>query len=209
MKLSNGRPASRGPCAWINFRPKIGFIEQAADSSASTTHPLQVVINGTIIAVANSVTITGGNASHSDMLMLQSGSLTTTGRITLNNNNAILNSAGTITAKAGIVGTGVLAAGTSRTGGILDVFESIASGVAFQTNSAAPTALKIEGTAISSAAIAISSANQTLEIGPTGNFDDQPGREHTNGKIPARRWRADNDGCLGRTCTTSFSERGR
>ncbi|MCC8966299.1 DUF4347 domain-containing protein, partial [Bradyrhizobium sp. Pear76] len=123
-----------------------------------------------IPAVAATITLNSQNSNNTSTLTLTAGNtLTTTGAVTIGSNSTV-NGAGTINAAGGISGSGTLAAGTSTSGGTLDVFGTISSGVVLQINSAAATDLKIEGTATSSAAISISTLNQTLEIGAAGNL---------------------------------------
>lgn len=126
-------------------------------------------------AVAKSVTVASQNGSHTSTVTVTSGnSLTTSGAITLTS-NTLLDGIGTINAGGGISGTvpggsGTLQAGTSTAGGLLDVFGPIASGVTLAIASSHASILKIEGTATSSSAISLTSANQTLEIGAAGNL---------------------------------------
>jgi hypothetical protein len=132
---------------------------------------LSYVVTINSAAVANSVTITGGTVSQTTTLTLTSGnSLTTSQAISLSNGTAVLNGAGSVNAAGGISGSGTLQAGNSTTGGTLDVTGTISSGVVLAIGTAAASDLKIEGTATLAAAILISSANQTLEIGSAGSL---------------------------------------
>ena len=142
-------------------------------------------------AVAASIAMNGTAASNSfTTLTLTTGnSLTTSGAITFNGTAAtnVINGAGTLNAVGGIAtgpsAAGTLLAGTATSGGTLDVFGSIASGVVLSIGTAAASDLKIEGAATSAAAISINNANQTLEIGALGNLTINSNEAITNGTI--------------------------
>src|SRR5207253_227943 len=77
------------------------------------------------------------------------------------NNGATLQGSGTVAAPLSGAGTVVVSAGT------LDLTGAVGGGLSFLISVASPSVLKFDAAASSSSAIAISSANQTLEIGTT------------------------------------------
>src|SRR5439155_882332 len=70
----------------------------------------------------------------------------------------------------------------TASGGTLDLTGTIASGPVLTIDNAAGSVLKIEGTA-TSGAMAINSANQTLEIGASGSLTITAAESITNGTI--------------------------
>ena len=94
---------------------------------------------------------------------------------------------GTLNISGHYTGTGRLFA----SGGTLDVFGTVDSGVALQIGTAANSTLKLEGTATSAAAIAFNDANQTLQIGASGSLTINAAQTVTNGKIKLNGGTAD------------------
>jgi len=126
----------------------------AATSLTVGAHTLNVT--GTGINLSNSgatITVaTGGTVSDAGGFVLATG--------------ALLTGAGSVTASGGYTGTGRITA----SGGTLDVNGTVNSGVVLTIASVSASTLKIEGTATSAAAIAMTSANQTLAIGASGTL---------------------------------------
>ena len=120
---------------------------------------------------SNKVTIAAGGVINATTISLGASTTSLIGVGTLNSSGT--NSTNNIT------GTGTLQA----SGGTLDVFGTIASGVVLSINTTAGSDLKIEGTATSAAAISISNANQTLEIGAAGNLTISTAQSMTLGTI--------------------------
>jgi hypothetical protein len=126
-------------------------------------------VSGTGVSAINvqagQITIAGGTVNDAGGMALASG----TG----------VSGAGTLKISGHYTGAGLLRA----SGGTLDVFGTIDSGIALQIASASASILKIEGTGTAVAAIAISSANQTLEVGASGNLTINAIESISNGTI--------------------------
>jgi large repetitive protein len=120
--------------------------------------------SATAVNLAGKITIANGTINDAGGLFLAS--------------NAQLSGAGTLNISGQYTGTGILLA----SGGTLDVFGTVASGVGLQISSASASTLKIEGTA-TSAALTINSANQTLAIGQNGILTLGSLQNVTAGKI--------------------------
>jgi hypothetical protein len=114
---------------------------------------------------AGQITIAGGTVNDAGGMTLASG----TG----------VSGAGTLKISGHYTGAGLLQA----SGGTLDVFGTIDSGIALQIASASASILKIEGKGTAVAAVAISSANQTLEVGASGNLTINAVESISNGTI--------------------------
>jgi hypothetical protein len=149
---------------------------------------------------ANPVTINNANQT----LQLSAGILTINGTQNITNGTLRMAGATLVDAKAVTLGSGkasgnligfgtvssnisVTGSGTAdivlALGGLLDVRGTIGSGVVLAIDSSAPADLKIDNAAVAVNAIRINSANQTLEIGATGNLTIQPAESYTNGTI--------------------------
>ncbi len=137
-------------------------------------------------ATISSLTIEGGNGTpHATILRMTAGdTLNIQGGVTLfkKDSNASIDGAGTISfggqfsvACSGSTSSeGTVTAGTDTTGGVLDLTGSgqISSPVVFRIGTAAPSTLEFDlaGGVETTAAITINNANQTLEIGPSGEL---------------------------------------
>ena len=152
-------------------------------ANTASLNSLTISNTGATFAIGSfTLRVTGGAAS---AINLQSGQITISGG-TINDAGGIalasgtsLSGAGTLKVSGGYAGAGSVQA----SGGTLDVFGTISSGVVLQIASASASTLKIEGTGIAAAAIAISSSNQTLEIGPSGNLTINAAENVNNGRI--------------------------
>jgi len=71
----------------------------------------------------------------------------------------------------------------TASGGTLDLTGTVNSGPSLTIDSTTPSVLKIDGTATAATAIAISSSNQTLEIGVTAVLTVSATESITNGTI--------------------------
>ena len=111
------------------------------------------------------ITIAGGTINDSGGLVIDPGSS--------------LSGFGTLNIAGSITGLGTLRA----SGGLLDVFGTIASGVVLSIDSTAGSDLRIEGSAISAAAITLNNAAQHLEIGAAGSLTISAAQSITNGTI--------------------------
>ena len=139
-------------------------IRDGGATLAVGTSTLNVVgTSSTAINVtAGHITIAGGKISDAGGLALASGaSLSGSGTVA-----ALLSGVGTITAS----------------GGTLDLTGTVSSGLTLSINSAVVSDLKIDGKA-TAATIAMSSANQTLEIGAGGNLTISASENITSGHI--------------------------
>ena len=115
-----------------------------------------------INVTAGHITIAGGKISDAGGLALASGtSLKGSGTVA-----ALLSGHGTITAS----------------GGVLDLTGTVGSGLSLAINTAAVSDLKIDGSA-TAGPIAMSSANQTLEIGAVGSLTITASESVTGGHI--------------------------
>src|ERR1700730_8235191 len=114
---------------------------------------------------AGQITIAGGTVNDAGGMTLASG--------------AGVTGAGALKISGHYTGAGLLQA----SGGTLDVFGTIDSGIALQIASASASILKIEGMGTAVAAVAISSANQTLEVGASGNLTINAVESISNGTI--------------------------
>ena len=112
-----------------------------------------------------------------DIITIAGGTLNT-GTLSLATSSSVTGS-GTLNISGHYTGTGRLFA----SGGTLDVFGTVDSGVSLQINTIANSTLKLEGTATSATAISITSANQTLEVGTSGSLTIGAAQTVTNGKI--------------------------
>ncbi|WGD54678.1 Ig-like domain-containing protein [Bradyrhizobium sp. CB1650] len=129
--------------------------------------------SGKTLNVTNTVSLTGTNT------ISMSGGMVNAGTLTLTGASANVTGFGTLNVSGHYTSTGRLTA----TGGTLDVFGTVDSGVVLTIGTSPNSNLKIEGTATSAAAISISNANQTLEIGAGGNLTISAAQSITNGKI--------------------------
>ena len=112
-----------------------------------------------------------------DIITIAGGTLNT-GTLSLATSSSVTGS-GTLNISGHYTGTGRLFA----SGGTLDVFGTVDSGVSLQINTTNNSTLKLEGTATSAAAISITSANQTLEVGTSGSLTINAAQTVTNGRI--------------------------
>lgn len=132
---------------------------------------------------ANTLNVTGGansitvNEPGGANVILGGGSINA-GTLGLAAGNQQVAGVGTLTITS-ISGVGTL----NASGGVLDVVGTINAGVNLTIDTTAGSTLKIDGTATAMNAIAISSANQTLEIGAGGNLSIVAAESFTSGTI--------------------------
>jgi hypothetical protein len=131
---------------------------------AVSSFALNLTGSGNVLA-AGHITIAGGTINSSGGLSLASGS--------------DLIGWGTLNVSGLYTGTGTMQA----SGGTLDVFGTVVSGVVLSIDSAPGSTLKIENGATSAAAISITNGNQTLEIGGSGNLTINAAQNVTNATI--------------------------
>ena len=153
-----------------------GGITTGAISVNNANQILEIGPNG-------SVTITAAENISNGTLQMAGGTLTDGSGIILGPSRATgtLTGFGTVNANLSPSGSGtpeILA-----TGGTLDLSGTVASGLVLAINVSAPADLKIDGSATASTAIAITSANQKLEIGAAGSLTIQGAESITNGTI--------------------------
>ncbi len=128
-------------------------------------------VNGT--GGTDAVTVSGNNA------ITIAGGVLGSGTLSLSANTAKLTGFGTLNIAGNITGAGTLQA----SGGTLTTFGTIASGVVLSIDTTVPSDLRIAGTATSAVAIAITSSDQTLEIGSGGSLTINASENITNGMI--------------------------
>jgi large repetitive protein len=152
-------------------------------SANATVNTLTIVNSGAVLTIGSQTLHVDGSTASA--INLQAGQITISGG-TINDaggialaSGASLSGAGTLKVSGNYAGTGSLQA----SGGTLDVFGTISSGVVLQIAPASASTLKIEGTGTAASAIAISSGNQTLEIGPSGNLTINAAENVNNGTI--------------------------
>jgi collagen type I/II/III/V/XI/XXIV/XXVII alpha len=152
-------------------------------SNVSSTAAPTLSITGTLklntLAYSGSQTVTTTIAS-GGVLVLRTAITDSSGTQTIT-----INSGGTLIG-AGLVATGVALSGfgtVEASGGTLDVASAVTALLAIDATTASD--LKIDSFGTSRAAIAISSANQTLEIGAAGNLtiNGAAAQSVTNGTI--------------------------
>src|SRR5207245_111062 len=110
-------------------------------------------------------------------IQLDGGTLTDASGLTIGS-GATLTGSGTVAAN---IATG---AGTiTASAGVLNLTGTVASGPAFTIATGSASTLKFSSTATAAAAISITSANQTLEIGRSGSLPHSADDSITNGQI--------------------------
>ena len=147
-------------------------------SNASSARTL--TLSGGITTVSGVTTISAGNSKGGSKIAMSGGSLAAMGGISFagNSNFGILTGNGTVSGGA-ISGNGTITA----SGGTLDIGNAISNGPTLTIATAAGSDLKIDGTASVSPAIAITSANQTLEVGAAGALTIGAGESVISGVI--------------------------
>ena len=119
------------------------------------------------MAFAQSITMTSQNGTHFPKLTLTTGNSLTTGTISFDS-HSVINGTGTLVANGSISGGGTINASS----GLLDLTGtgSIASGQAvLSIGTSATLEIDLSG-GVTAAALSITGANQTLEVGPSGNL---------------------------------------
>ncbi|MSP02778.1 MAG: hypothetical protein EXR07_17285 [Acetobacteraceae bacterium] len=129
------------------------------------------------LGAAGALTLTAAESIAGGVIKLNSGAVLTGAAGVSVGAGATLTGAGTV--NASLSGSGTVIA----QGGALALTGSVASGLVLSIDSSAAANLKISGTATAASAIAIGSANQTLEIGATGNLTLTSAESITNGTI--------------------------
>ena len=159
-----------------------------------------VVTFNVLSATIGSLEIDGGigGANSTTLELISGNTLTIQGGVTfvLNEASAVIDGSGTLNLQGGLVSAtglgpspGTFMAGTATKGGILDLagFGSISgsSSIVFAISSAAPSTLRFDlaGTVVSTEAITIDDANQTLEVGPSATLDMNARENVTGGTI--------------------------
>jgi hypothetical protein len=153
-----------------------------------------LVIEGTAVSAA-AITL---NNSHQVLRVNPTGNLTINAAQTVTNTTLSM-VGGTLTDAAGIIlgaggglgGTGTISANTalsgtgtvSAGGGLLDLKGTVNSGLTLSIETATVATLKIDGTAVSAAAMSLTSANQTLEIGASGSLTINAAQSVTSAAI--------------------------
>ena len=147
-------------------------------SNASSARTL--TLSGGITTISGVTTISAGDSKGGSKIAMSGGSLAAMGGISFagNSNFGILTGNGTVSGGA-ISGNGTLTA----SGGTLDIGNAISNGPTLTIATAAGSDLKIDGTASVSPAIAITSANQTLEVGAAGALTIGAGQSVISGVI--------------------------
>src|SRR5262249_58548269 len=108
------------------------------------------------IGTSASVTINAAQTLTNGKIQLDGGTLTDASGLTVGN-GATLIGRGTIAANTALSGSGT---GTVRaSGGTLDILGTVNSGLALQVDTTSGSDLKIDGTAVSAAAITLNNAN--------------------------------------------------
>ena len=138
------------------------------DVSTPSLNSLTISDAGAILAVGGrtlNVNFVAGSAisATAGTITIGGGTVNATGGMSLGS-TALVSGFGTV--NANLTGTGAVQASTD----VLDLKGSVASGVVLEIDSASPSTLKIDGAATSAAAIGLTSANQTLEVGSTGSL---------------------------------------
>jgi RHS repeat-associated protein len=151
--------------------------------NTANLNSLTINNSGATLAIGSfTLNVTGTAASAINLLAgkltISGGTINDAGGMALASSTS-LSGHGTLNISGHYTGAGTLLA----SGGTLDVFGTIDSGVGLQIASGTASTLKIEGTAAAAAAISISSANQTLEIGTAGNLTINAVESITKGKI--------------------------
>ena len=145
-------------------------IQSANETLAVGTHTLNVTGTG-----ASAIDLTGGGK-----ITLAGGTINDSGGFNTGTSTSALVGRGTLNVTGSYSGTGTL----SASGGILDLFGTIATGTAkLAIGSGAGSGLKIEGMVTQAAAIAISSTAPILEIAAAGNLTISANQTVTGGTI--------------------------
>jgi hypothetical protein len=147
-------------------------------------------VNLTTATSVKSISIgTNGNSNAIKLVLgSSSASLTVSNAITFLQPTATIQGQGAINAGGGFLlngsGSATIQAGTSTTGGTLDVTGVIASNIQLGfANTTVASVLKLESTSTINSVISISSATQTLEIGATASLTLGVGESITHGTI--------------------------
>ncbi|MGY4509011.1 Hint domain-containing protein [Bradyrhizobium sp. USDA 3650] len=152
----------------ISFSSTGGTLEINTNGTLSVTNALAIGNNTVKLdGASGTVQLTDGNG-----LTLSGGTISGTGTIASGTNLS-----GTGTVAISIANSGTITA----TGGTLDLTGAVTNRTLAISSSSA-SVLKIDGTVIA-AALTIGSANQTLEVGTSGNLTLTSAQTLTNGKI--------------------------
>ena len=146
----------------------------AAITIAQPKDPGPVVV--TLAISSFTLNLTGsGNVLTAGHITIAGGTINSSGGLSLASGSDLIGW-GTLNVSGLYAGTGTMQA----SGGVLDVFGTVVSGVVLSIDSATNSTLKIENDATSAAAISITSGNQTLEIGSSGNLTINAAQTVTN-----------------------------
>jgi hypothetical protein len=182
--LSGGTVAVIGGASFTNGTETIsggafnaGSLVVGSNASSART----LTLSGGITTISGVTTISAGDSKGGSKIAMSGGSLAAMGGISFagNSNFGILTGNGTVSGGAitGIGGT------ITASGGTLDIGNAINNGLTLTIGTAPGSDLKIDGAAAVSPAIAITSANQTLEIGAVGALTIGAGQSVISGVI--------------------------
>jgi hypothetical protein len=179
----NGIPASGDTVTLGSGAGAANYTVTLGANASVSSLTINAAVTATLAVGANTLTVgsTGSGAitlsGATDKITLAGGTITDAGGVSLGTGS--ITGFGTLNVSGTYSGTGTL----SASGGTLDVFGTISSGVVLSIATTSASDLKIEGTATSAAAISITNANQTLEIGPSGNLTISAAQAVSLGKI--------------------------
>jgi Hint domain len=181
--LSGGTVAVTGGASFTNGTETIsggafntGSLVVGSNASSART----LTLSGGITTVSGLTIINAGDSKGGSKIAMSGGSLAAMGGVSFagNSNFGILTGNGTVSGGA-ISGNGTITA----SGGTLDIGNAISNGPTLTIATAAGSDLKIDGTVAVSPAIAITSANQTLEVGAAGALTIGAGESVISGVI--------------------------
>ena len=129
------------------------------------------------IGPSASVTLTGAESITNGTINMAGGTLTDSSGLTIGT-SATLTGFGTVAANIA-TGTGTITA----SGGTLNLTGTVASGNTFTIATGSASTLEFSNTATAASAIAISNANQTLQVGSGGSLTIGAAESITNGTI--------------------------
>ena len=168
MASGNAFTIATGSASTLEFSNTATAAAAIAISNANQT--LQIGSGG-------SLTISAAESITNGTIKLAGGTLTDGSGLTIGT-GATLTGSGTVAANIA-TGSGTITA----SGGTLNLTGTVASGNAFTIATASASTLEFSNTATAAAAIAISNANQTLQIGSGGSLTIDVAESITNGKI--------------------------
>ena len=158
------------------------------EGGVTSAAPISMTSNSQTLQVSKgNLTINGAQNVSSANIVMAGGTITDTSGITLggtpNTANGTISGFGTVAADLSRSGTGS-ADTVTASGGTLDLTGTFGAGLVAKIDSTkASSVLKFDGTATSNGAISISNANQSLEIGPSGNLTIVAAENITDGTI--------------------------